>query len=252
MRGMILAAGLGTRIRTISETVPKPLLPVHGFPLIAYALGQLKAAGITEVVVNTHHFGEMVEKYLQPCADHGIRVAFSREVEPLETGGGIAAARQHIGQEPFVVLNADTICDIELRSVIAAHRDHGGAATMALREHPDPSAFSVVEWDESDGRIVDIRGTLNISTPTSRATLYTGVQVLDPVVFDYLHPVRTSIVDSFYLPALRDGQAICGHMTAGYWADIGTPERYDALIREFHPTNLKNFQPLPIAGPELS
>jgi NDP-sugar pyrophosphorylase family protein len=247
MRAMILAAGRGERARPLTDTIPKPLFPVAGRPLIAYALGLLKAAGIVEVVVNVQHLADMIVDQLEGCSRLGMDIAISREEVRLETGGGIANARSLLGDEPFVVVNSDVICDVDLVSVIDSHRLGGAVSTMVLRQNPDPILTPVVEYEPSSGRVLDLRGQLAAKSGTSRAMMFTGIYVLDPTVFDYVEPTPMSIVDAFYLPALREGRHVHGYSFDGYWADLGSVASYEEVARTLDPSSFDHFAPLPLA-----
>jgi len=248
MRAMILAAGRGERVRPLSDTIPKPLFPVGGHPLIAYPLGLLKAAGITEIIVNVHHLADQIEQTLRSCESMGLNIAFSRERSLLETGGGIAHAHQLIGDQPFIVINADILCDIDLRVLIDDHIRSGSVSTMVLRKNTDPSTIPVVEWDPVNRHVLDIRGEIGARTRHSCPTMFTGIHVMDPTVFEYIMPRRESIIDGFYLPALRERRHIHGYFHMGYWADLGTLEQYHSVCEELPQQPLKHLRPLPLVS----
>ena len=250
MRAMILAAGRGERARPLTDVVPKPLLPLAGHPTIAYPLGLLKSAGVSRVVVNTAYKGEMIHAALAGCEALGTDVAFSDEAEGLETGGGIANARALLGDETFIVLNSDVVCDVDLAWLTREHESAGAAATMLLRTPPEGGRYAAVEWDHSTGDVLDLRGKTGVTTPDSAGMMFTGVHVLEPVVFDYLRPVKESIVDAFYLPALRDGLRVHGVPFDGYWEDIGDVGGYLRVRETFDPGTLTFARPLPIDGAE--
>jgi NDP-sugar pyrophosphorylase family protein len=248
MRAMILAAGVGHRMKPLTDRLPKPLLPVAGYPLIAYALGLLRSAGISEIVVNTFHLADILEETLSRCAsDTGTQIVFSRETTLLETGGGLANARKLLGTEPFVVLNADVICDLDLRSVIDDHLKSDSLATMVLRVNPDPANIPIVEWDTVSRAVVDIRSDMSVTTSHSIHTMFTGIQVFNPDVFDYLTVKPESSISAFYLPALREGRRIQGRLHDGYWRDVGTPESYTEVNDSFEISQLRHFQPVAIS-----
>ena len=249
MRAMILAAGRGERARPLSDTVPKPLFPVNGRPLISYALGLLKDHGITDIVINVHHLADQIEQALSTCAEFGLNITFSREKRLLETGGGIAMAMKPYQHETFAVVNADVICDVDLGQILETHRQSQADATMILRDNPAPDRIPVVEWNPADERVLDIRGELRASTTSSRQMMFTGVQVLGPAAFEYLIPKRESVIDAFYLPALREGRRIHGYRCKGYWADLGTLEGYEDGCREIAGVTLEHFAPLPLECP---
>lgn len=251
MRGMILAAGLGTRMRPLTDRLPKPLLPVAGYPIIAYPLGLLKAAGITDVVVNIHHLGHLIEEQLAGSADTGMNITFSREKALLETGGGIARTADFMGDDTFVVLNADIICDIDLRKVIEDHHRYNAIATMVLRRNPDPATIPIVEWDQNSRHVVDIRSEVRAKRSSSFPMMFTGIHIFGPDVFDYLMPMHESVIDGFYLPAIRENRHIHGYVFDGYWVDIGTLDRYEHVRSAVQPASFQSFQPLNIPMVDL-
>jgi len=245
---MILAAGRGERARPLTDRIPKPLFPVAGRPLIAYSLGLLKAAGITEVIVNVHHLADQIEEALRPCEKMGLKIVISREQNLLETGGGIAYAQRYLGHRPFIVLNADIVCDIDLAEVVQDHIRSASAATMVVTDSPASEAASAVEWDQTTGRIIDIRGELRRHLPTSRPATFTGIHIVEPTVFEYILPKRESIIDGFYLPALRERRRIHGFLHKGYWADLGTVEHYERVRADLPRQTFKHLEPLPLVS----
>ena len=244
MRGMILAAGRGERARPLSDTIPKPLFPVAGRPLVAYPLGMLKGAGITDIVVNVHHLADQIEEQLRQCDGLGLRISLSREQQRLETGGGIAHARSLLGDDTFVAVNGDVICDIDLAAVIEEHSLTGAICTMVLRENPDPEHIPVVEWHPMSQHVLDIRRELGVTSRTSRPMMFTGIHVLDPTVFEYVLPMPESIIDAFYLPALRENRHVHGYAFDGYWAELGTEANYRAVCQEIAGRKLEHVEPL--------
>src|SRR4051812_24993943 len=118
MKAMLLAAGRGERLRPLTDRIPKPLVPVAGKPLIAWHLERLAASGCREAVANVSHLGEQIVTYLE-TSSFGLRVAISREAEPLETAGGIAQALPLLGREPFLLVNADIYCELDFRALLS-------------------------------------------------------------------------------------------------------------------------------------
>ncbi len=152
VRAMILAAGKGTRLRPLTDSVPKPLVDVAGRPMIGFPLRLVREAGIHDVVINLHHLGHMIRDRLGDGAACGLRIQYSDEDPILDTGGGIAAARQWLNGDSFALLNADTYMDLRLDDVVAVHRRTGALATMVVR--PDPEAR------RRDAAYVDASGRL--------------------------------------------------------------------------------------------
>src|SRR5919108_2695 len=137
MKALILAAGYGTRLRPLTERIPKPLLPVAGQPILVWNLLLLKRHGITDVVINLHHLGEQIVQAIGNGSRFGMRVAYSHEPTLLGTGGGIQQAAPLLKDGPFLVVNGDTLSACDLTELIAAHRAGKASATLVLREDAD-------------------------------------------------------------------------------------------------------------------
>jgi CTP:phosphocholine cytidylyltransferase-like protein len=157
MKAMILAAGLGTRLRPLTETTPKPLLPVGGTPLIVWNLLLLRAGGIREVIINLHYLGSMIEAALGDGSRWDMQIAYSYEPELLGTGGGLKKAEEFFEGESFLVMNGDTLTNVDLPALQEFHRSQAGVATLVLRDDPHAEQWGAVESDAQD-RILRING----------------------------------------------------------------------------------------------
>ena len=228
VKGFVLAAGFGQRLRPITETVPKPLLPVGNLPLIAYPLKLLAYHGIHEVIVNVHHLGKQLKEALGDGSQYGVEITYSEEDEILGTGGGLKKMHEALADDTFVVLNSDTVLDVDLHAVIDFHRRQRSLATMVLREDPEQEQYGQIEIDDH-GRIQRILGQSAESTLdcTLRPLMFSGVHVLEPRFLDYIPPDVSTCVNRYaYVKALKNGEPLFGTVMDGYWADAGTPERY--------------------------
>ncbi len=232
MKAMVLAAGLGTRLRPLTETKPKPLLPVAGRPILVWNLLLLKRHGITEVIINVHHLGEQIVRALGDGARLGLRLAYSHEPTLQGTGGGIKQAAPFLKDGPFLVLNGDTLSDCDLTALIAAHRASGALATLAVREDPDASTWGPVTLDARGG-ILQINGNPPLAEPRAAlpTCMFAGIHVMKPAVLDAIPPGPGSIID-VYGGLLRQGRPLHGYRMSGYWSDIGDPERYEQAQRD--------------------
>jgi len=237
---MILAAGRGTRLRPLTDSLPKPLIDVAGRPMIAFPLELLRKAGIREVVINLHHLGEQIRAALGDGAAYGVRITYSDEDPILDTGGAIAAARAFLFGDTFVVLNADTFIDLGLQEVIDFHRTHNAIATMVLRADPDAVRHDRIGVD-SALRIRRIFGQSPSSAPHLQAVqapelptlfLYAGVVVFDPHVFAYLLRGVYSITRDVVPRLLAAGEPLYGYIHHEYWRVLDTPEDLEAGRRE--------------------
>lgn len=215
-RAMILAAGLGTRMRPLTDRCPKPLLPAGGKPLIAHHLERLRAAGIREVVINVSYRAEQLIDALGDGAGFGLSIAWSREDEPLETGGGIRRALPLLGEAPFLLVNGDVWCDLDPAPLALPE---GDLAHLVLVDNPEHHPHGDFHLDAS-GRVFE--------TGEPRLT-FAGLSLIDPAL------VASEPPGAFPLaPLLKRAMAagrVSGRHHRGSWIDVGTPERLEALDR---------------------
>jgi NDP-sugar pyrophosphorylase family protein len=236
MRAMILAAGKGTRLRPLTDTLPKPLVEVAGRPMIAFPLELLRRAGIHEVVINLHHLGEQIRRRLGDGSAYGIGITYSEEDPILDTGGAIAAAREFLSGDTFLVLNADTAIDVALRDVIAFHQQLGGLATMVLRPDPDALRHDDIAID-AHCRIRRFLGHwyglgTDAAPPASERLMYPGVVAFEPRIFDHLPGGVYSMTREVFPRLLAAGEPFYGYVHRGYWRVLDTPEDLAAGRRE--------------------
>src|SRR5262249_50762736 len=221
VKGMILAAGFGSRLRPLTDRTPKPLLQVAGKPLIAYSLALLRAAGIREVVVNLHHRGDEIRAALGDGAAYGVSIAYSAEDPILDTGGGIKRAQPLLQDERFVVLNSDTICDVDLAAVVEWHAARGALATMVLRPDRDAARYGLIEIDARD-RIRRFLGQpARVAAPLT-PLMFCGIHVFEPAVFAHMDDGRFSSTAITYPRLLAAGCALYGYTYSGYWRVLDT------------------------------
>jgi NDP-sugar pyrophosphorylase family protein len=234
MKAMILAAGLGTRLRPLTDTIPKPLLPVGGLPLIVWNLLLLRAGGIREVIINLHYLGSMIEETLGDGSPWDMRITYSHEAELLGTGGGLKAAEWFFDGQPFLVMNGDTLIDLDLQAFLDFHDLQGGVATLVLRDDPQAAQWGAVETD-AQGHILRINDQGIDEREAKRAVtfrMFAGVHILHPSILDDAPTGKPfSIIDS-YIRAIAGGSRLLGFVYAGYWSDIGTVERYTQAQRD--------------------
>ena len=238
MKAMILAAGYGTRLRPLTDSIPKPLLPVGGRALIVWNLLLLKQHGITEALINLHYRGDQIVGALGDGSRHGMRLAYSHEPVILGTGGGIKQAQAYFENQPFLVLNGDTLSDCDLTALIESHRTARALATLAVRKDSRALDWGAVMLGP-DSRITQIKGEPPAAGPrraagrmdTTTPYMFAGVHVLEPAVLEAIPPGPGSIID-VYIELLRQGQPLTGYPMSGYWSDIGTPERYAAAEQD--------------------
>lgn len=226
---MVLAAGQGTRLRPLTDSAPKALVPVAGRPMIEYSLLWLRHYGICDIVVNLHHYGEQIERRLGDGRQLGLRINYSVEPELLDTGGGLLKAKPFFHDQTFVAVNTDVLIDLRLDELLGFHRQNGAAASLVLRPDPDADRYGSLDVDEQ-GRIrrfLDTRSPMDWAGPV-RKLMFTGVQILEPRVFDYMDPERPqkfSTTRQTYPRMLSSGEPLYGFQFDGFWQDLGTIER---------------------------
>lgn len=235
MKAMILAAGVGSRLRPLTDSVPKALIPVAGVPMLERALIRLQDAGVDSFVVNAHHHAEKLAAF---CAElsrrRGVPIAVSREDDLLlDTGGGLKKAAPLLrGPEPFFLHNADILSDLDLKALYAAHRDGGALATLAVRDRPCASAYMfdargrfVGHDDKKAGRVIwaaePVPGALRLP--------FDGVHAISPALLDRIAEDGVFSITKTYLRLAGEGADIRAFRAGrGAWHDIGTPEKLAA------------------------
>ena len=229
MKAMVLAAGLGLRMRPLTLLRAKPVLPVLNRPLLHWTLRRLAAAGVREVMVNLHHLPETVTAALGAGRGLGLRIHYAREVRILGTGGGPRAVRDFFGRDAFLLVNGDVLFDLDLRRLCERHRRSGACATLALRPNPDPHAYSPVVTDRR-GRILSIANRPRPAAGT--VSLFASVHVLQPELLDRLPEGVSDNVRDLYIPLLAEGAHLIGVRARGACYDLGRPSLYrDAQLR---------------------
>jgi len=233
-RAMVLAAGRGTRLAPLTDTTPKPLVPVAGRPFLEHILAFLRAGGIEEVVMNLHHLGQRIADHVGDGSRFGLAVRYSREDPILDTGGGIKYAEPLLRGEPFVVLNGDSLLEVRLRDVIAAHEARGEIATMAVRPDPDAARFGLVEVD-AGGRVRRISGRPPAAEgdPPLRGFMFPGLHIFEPAIFGWMQAGGVFSVTRVTYPALLAADvAVNAWVTTARWVNIDTPASLAAADTE--------------------
>jgi NDP-sugar pyrophosphorylase family protein len=241
MKAMILAAGLGTRLRPLTNDRPKALVEVGGRTLLEIALARLRTFGVREVIVNVHHFADMVVDYLKAKNNFGMRIEVSREQELLDTGGGLKKAawfflEDSAGRdEAFILHNVDVISTIDLARMVEFHREHQALATLAVQER-ETSRYLL--FDEQlrlcgrragrDGAPELVRGCQQV-----KALAFSGVHVLSPRIFSLMTEEGAFSIVPTYLRLAGRGENIAGFRADEYyWRDLGRAENVAQAERD--------------------
>ena len=231
MKAMILAAGLGTRLRPLTEDRPKALVEVAGRTLLEITLRRLASCGIREVIVNLHHFADKVVEYLKSNGNFGMRVEISREDVLLDTGGGLKKAAWFFledgSDEPFILHNVDVISTIDLQRLLQFHQQHGALATLAVQDR-ETSRYLLFDQDSQlRGRRAGRDGKAEMARPAKKlqALAFSGIHVISPRLLRMITEEGVfSIVNTYLRLAGQHEKIAAFRADEYYWRDLGKPE----------------------------
>ncbi len=236
-QAFVLSAGLGTRLRPLTDDLPKPLVPIFQKPLITFAFDHLIDAGITNFFVNTHHLPARFAENFSENTYRGVPIDFRHEPLLLETAGGIANIADSLGNEPFIVYNGDILTDLPLRPLLDEHSRAKNIVTLALRSSGGPQDIVL---DSISGCITDIRNQLGTGLPNE--FVFTGVYVVNPEFLNWLEKgVKRSVIPVF-LELIRRGERLGGIVIDdAHWWDVGTRAAYLQLHRDLPSLNFPRY-----------
>jgi NDP-sugar pyrophosphorylase family protein len=242
MKAMILAAGLGTRLRPITDNRPKALVEVGGRTLLEITVSRLRECGVREVIINVHHFADMVVDYLKANNNFGMRVEVSREEGLLDTGGGLKKAAHFFLDkpsridEPFILHNVDVISTIDLQRMMQFHRERGALASLAVQERETSRYLLFDEELRLCGRRAGRDGEADPVRPAAqvRALGFSGVHVISPRIFSRMtEDGAFSIIDCYLRLAAQEEKIIAFPADEYYWLDLGRPENVARVEQDF-------------------
>jgi NDP-sugar pyrophosphorylase family protein len=230
MKAMIMAAGRGTRLGEITQTIPKALVDINGKTVLQLAVEKCSAHGFDDIIINVHHFADMVEEEVRKLNKKGFRISVSDERELLlENGGGLFKARHFFKNEPFLLFNVDIVSDFDLSALYRFHLEKKCMATLAVRHRPGKRFLLI---DKSG----QLRGWRNISTGEQilagvsgdglSEIAFSSMHIAEPEIFNYMHDGIYSMID-LYLKLAADHDIYTLLHDEGYWIDVGTPESLD-------------------------
>jgi NDP-sugar pyrophosphorylase family protein len=233
MKAMILAAGLGTRLRPLTDDRPKALVEINDRTLLEITLNRLRTFGVSEVIINVHHFAEMILEYLKTNGNFGMRIEVSREDVLLDTGGGLRkAAYFFVGdstssEEPFIVHNVDVLSTIDLRRMVQFHRDHRALATLAMQDRKTSRYLLFDDQLQLCGRRFgnDRESELVRACERSQALAFSGIHVISPRLLRMMNEEGAFSIITTYLRLAGQGEKIFAFRADEYyWRDLGRPE----------------------------
>jgi NDP-sugar pyrophosphorylase family protein len=239
MKAMILAAGLGTRLRPLTNDRPKALVEVGGRTLLEIALSRLHTFGVTEVIVNTHHFADKMAEFLKDHYSFGMRIEISREEELLDTGGGLKKAAPFFLEDgdphaPFIVHNVDVISNIDLDAMVRFHLEQGALATLAVQQRKTSRYLLFDEKGELCGRRVAKAEDSRVrAAETVQSLAFSGIHILSPRIFAEMQEQGAfSIIDAYLHLAAQGEKIVAYNASGGYWRDLGRLESIAEAARD--------------------
>lgn len=230
LHAILLVGGRGTRLQPLTDTRPKPMLPIVDEPFLAHQLAWLRRHGVSDVTFACGFLPQAILSYFGDGASVGLNLHYVIEPEPLGTGGAIGFAARTVGRSRVIVCNGDVLTDMDLGALIAFHEQHGAVGTISLTPVEDPSRYGLVRTD-SDGVVLAF---LEKPTPDQIDTnlINAGTYVLEPELIDRIPEQGTCNIEREIFPQFADGNGLYALADAGYWRDIGTVPSFLAATRD--------------------
>ncbi len=230
---LVLAAGLGTRLRPLTTLVPKPLLPVGGMPLLARTLVRLDEVGCEQVAINLHHLGPAIRDHFGSRFGR-LRLTWSHEPEILGTLGALGPVRDLLAQaETVLVVNGDSLCDWPFEQLLARHRESGAAATLLFAAGAAAAEFGGGCGLDAEGYVVSLRAGLPAVGTAVRQRVFAGAHALSSALLARVPPGPADFVTGLYQPLLEEGARLAACETDQPWHDLGTPDRYRQALLDW-------------------
>lgn len=227
MQAILLAGGLGTRLRDVVDDRPKPMALINGKPFMEYVVHELSKSGIQEIIFAVGYKGSIIEEYFGDGSKFGVSVCYAYEEEPLGTAGAIKNAGKFVTEETFLVLNADTFYQIDYNRLIQIREEQQADMALVLREVPDVSRYGRAVLKE--GRLI----SFNEKTPQAEAgTINGGIYLLSRALLYDIPEGKVSLENQMIPKWLAEGKALSGMVNSGYFIDIGIPKAYFQFIED--------------------
>jgi dTDP-glucose pyrophosphorylase len=224
LRAVVMAGGFGTRLHPLTESTPKPMLPVGGRPILAHILDQLRASGISRVNVTTHFHPDAITEHFGDGREYGVDLSYVREDEPLGTAGGLGSLFPD--DQPLLVMNGDILTGVDFRAMLDFHREHRAEMTVAVREEEFQLPFGVVETrDVHVARIEE--------KPTIRRFVNAGIYLLEPSLRTYIPAGEAMDIPHLVERLIADGRPVVSFPVHEYWLDVGHPHTYEQAERDY-------------------
>jgi mannose-1-phosphate guanylyltransferase len=224
MKALFLAGGMGTRLKPLTDELPKPMVPIMNKPLLERSMANLEEIGINEIVISTCYKSKYIKDYFGDGSKFGLKIEYICEDIPLGTGGAIKKAG-HLFNDTFLVFNADILCNMDFKELVKFHQSKSAKVTIAVTQVNNPCAYGVIEYNEND---YAVSFTEKPKADKIKSNfINAGVYVIEPEVLGEIPEDRPVSVEREIFPALLcEGYKVAVYKGCSYWMDIGTPEKY--------------------------
>ena len=238
LKTVIMAGGKGTRLRPLTFTRPKPMIPLVNRPIIQHTVERLKSMGFEDIVMTLNYRSDTVKEHFQDGSSMGVNINYSVEESPRGTGGSVLKAKKYI-KDTFLVLSGDVISNVNFKDVLKFHKDKGAVATLVLTPVEDPSHFGIAVLDE-DSKIINYLEKPSADQVFSKIA-NTGIYIFEPEIFNFFDDKKGEMdfSNEIFPRLIEEDAGIYGYVFDGYWNDVGRPETYlkatyDILNRKIH------------------
>ena len=226
MKAIILAAGFGSRLKPLTNDLPKPMFPVLNRPILEHALHFLSSQGIKEIAINLHHQPERIIEYFGNGKKFKVKLHFSKEENILGTAGGIKKLELFFKDETFLVINSDILADVNLKDVLKFHQEKKSKLTLVVRQDSNTEKYDSIQRVE-EGRIVNFLGHSIKNSAVTTKVMFTGIQIMEPDIFSRIPENKfCGTTEDVFPGIIQDGIPVYGFLHKGYWIDMGTRETY--------------------------
>ena len=224
MKALFLAGGMGTRLKPLTDKLPKPMVPIMNKPLLARSMENLRKCGIYDIVISIGYKSKYIKEYFGDGSKFGLKIEYIFEDIPLGTGGAIKKAG-HLYDDTFLVLNADILCNMDFMELVKFHKAKSAVITIAVTQMKNPSAYGVIECDKNGYAVSFTKKTK--ADEIKPHYINAGVYVIEPELLREIPEDRPVSVEREIFPALlQKGHKVAVYNGCSYWIDIGTPEKY--------------------------
>ncbi|MFW9866595.1 MAG: sugar phosphate nucleotidyltransferase [Candidatus Thorarchaeota archaeon] len=226
-KGIIISGGWGTRLRPLTCTIPKSLIPIVNKPVIERQILLLKSAGVTDITLAVSVMADILQNYFKDGEKLGVDIQYTNERIPMGTAGAVKLAEDHLKDDNFFMINGDVILNFDFKVMIKAHEEYGGIGLIASKFVEDPSRYGVLIVDEETKKVLKFLEKSDYTSPEGGDVpmpINAGVYLLEPEVFNYIEPNRKISIEKDIFPILASENNLYHHPLSGIWKDIGKPE----------------------------